>query len=51
MVCSAIYLGETITPLAIWGAVLTLFGLAFSELRLPKKFGKGESAVKRRIGS
>jgi drug/metabolite transporter (DMT)-like permease len=37
MVCSAIYLGETITPLAIWGAVLTLFGLAFSELRLPQK--------------
>lgn len=51
MVCSAIYLGETITLLAIWGAVLTLFGLAFSELRLPRKFGKGESAPERRIGS
>ncbi|MCH3908466.1 MAG: DMT family transporter [Sphaerochaeta sp.] len=35
MVCSAIWLGEVITPLAIWGTVLTLLGLAVSEVRLP----------------
>jgi hypothetical protein len=39
MVCSAIWLGEVITPLAIWGTVLTLLGLAVSEVRLPLKAG------------
>jgi len=44
VVCSAIFLGEKITPMAVWGTVLTLLGLAFSELRLPKRKTEGNKA-------